>query len=302
MFKKLSMAFLGLTLALTLPTIAQAETVMERIARTGVIRMAGYDQAIPYAYYNENNQLVGYSIDLAALIEQDVSRYLGKPVKVEFQPISQLSELIPKVANQEVDLACNMQFTWERENFVDFSLPYSLSGIRLLAKKGSLKGDPSSLTGKRVVVFPNSLGETVIKSIQPQATLVRVSSVDEAIEALVSGKADAIAGDTVVLAGGIQKSNPSNYELVPAEPFARYGVACMMPEDNSTFRNVVNQSIAKMLQGYIDNDPKYTAMVNKWIGDQGIVELPSELIKAYFRSVLFSYEEIPLTGVPAPSK
>lgn len=86
------------------------------------------------------------------------------------------------------------------------------------------------------------------------------------------------------------------------EPFARYGVGCMMPEDNSSFRNLVNQAIARTLQGYLNGDSKYTAMVNKWIGPQGIVELPTELIKAYFQSVLFSYEEIPLTGVPAPSK
>lgn len=302
MLKKLSMAFLGLTFALALPTIAKAETVMERIARTGVIRMAGSSDVIPYSYFNENNQLVGYSIDLVSLVEQEVSRFLGKPVTVEFQSISQLSELIPTVAHGKVDLACNTQFTWERENFVDFSMSYSLSGIRLLTKKGSLKGDATSLAGKRVAVLPNSLGETIIKSIQPQATLVKVSGVNEAIEALVSGKADAIAGDTVVLAGAIQKSNPSNYELVPTQPFARYGVGCMMPEDNSSFRNLVNQSIARILQGYLDDDPKYSAMVNQWIGPQGIVELPTELIKAYFQSVLFSYEEIPLTGVPAPSK
>ncbi|HAC62339.1 MAG TPA: amino acid ABC transporter substrate-binding protein [Cyanothece sp. UBA12306] len=302
MLKKLSIAFLGLTFALALPTMAKAETVMERIARTRVIRMAGSSDVIPYSYFNEKNQLVGYSIDLISLIEQEVSRFLGKPVKVDFQSVRKISELIPKVAYGQVDIACNTQFTWERENFVDFSLPYSLSGIRLLAKKGSLKGDAASLVGKKVAVLPNSLGEKLIKSIQPQATLVKVSGVNQAIEALVSGKADAIAGDTVVLAGAIQKSNPSDYEVVPAQPLARYGVGCMIPEDNSSFRNLVNQSIARMLQGYLDDDPKYSAMVNKWVGSQGIVDLPTELIKAYFQSVLFSYEEIPLTGVPAPSE
>lgn len=302
MVKKLSTILLGLTFALALPTVVKAETVMERIARTGVIRMAGSSDVIPYSYYNDKNELVGYSMDLASLIEEEVSRFLGKPVKVQFQPISEIGELIPKVANREIDLACNTQFTWQRENFVDFSMSYSLSGIRLLTKKGSLTGDAESLADKRVAVLPNSLGETIITSIQPQATLVQVSGVKEAIEALVSGAADAIAGDTVVLGGAIQRENPSDYELVPVQPFARYGVGCMMPEDNSSFRNLVNQSIARILQGYLDDDPEYSAMVNKWMGPDGIVELPTELIKAYFQSVLFSYEEIPLTGVPAPSE
>jgi polar amino acid transport system substrate-binding protein len=302
MLKKTSIALLGLLLAIALPATATAETIVEKAARTGIITMGGRTDVIPYSYVNDKKELVGYSLDVAALIEQEVSRYLGKPVKIQFQPINELSALIPKVANGEVDLACNTQFTWEREMFVDFSVPYSLSGIRLLAKKGSLTGAPESLVGKRIGVLPNSLGESTLKIVQPKAVLVAIAGVDEGIGDLLAGKVDAIAGDSIVLAGNVQRVSETDYELVPQAPYVRYAVGCMMPENNSTFRNLVNLAITKMLQGYWVGDAKYTDIVNKWLGPKGIIGLPPELIKDYFQMVLLNYEQIPIADSPTTSK
>ncbi|MGB3188921.1 MAG: extracellular substrate binding-like orphan protein GrrP [Limnoraphis sp.] len=294
MFPKFLIAFLGILVALSFPTTAKAETVVEKAARTGIITMGGRSDVIPYSYINDKKELVGYSLDVASLIEQEVSLYLGKPVEVQFQTINELSEVIPKTANGEIDLACNTQFTWQREMFVDYSMPYSLSGIRLLIKKGSLTGTPESLVGKRIAVLPNSLGESTLKSFQPKAVLVTVAGIDQGIADLVSGKVDAIAGDSVVLAGNIQRVSETDYQLVPSAPYVRYAVGCMMPENNSTFRNLVNLAIAKMLQGYVIGETKYTDMVNKWLGPVGILEIPTEIIKDYFQTVLLNYEQIPI--------
>ena len=302
MYKKFSLALLGLLFTLSLSPTAKAETVMERAARTGIIRMGGRTDVIPYSYVNDKKELVGYSIDIASLIEEEVSLYLGKPVKIQFETINDFSELFPQVANGEIDLACNTQFAWQREMFVDFSVPYSLSGIRLLAKKGTLKGTPESLAGKRIAVLANSLGEATLKLVQPKAILVPVKGVDEGITALISGQVDAVMGDSVVLAGNVQRVSDTAYELVPENPYARYGVGCMLPENESTFRNLVNLAIAKMLQGYIVGDEKYTAIVDKWLGPEGLLELPRELIKEYFQMVLLNYEQVPLSNVQKTTK
>lgn len=302
MYKNLSIVFLQLLIAILLPTVAKAETIVEKAARTGIITMGGRADIIPFSYLNEKKDLVGYSQDVAALIEQEVSLFLGKPVTIKFQQINSFPELFSKVSNGEIGLACNTQFTWQREMYADFSIPYSLSGIRLLTKTGSLKGTPESLVGKRVAVLPNSLGESTMKIVQPKAILVPIAGVDEGIDVLVSGKVDAVAGDSNILAGTIQRVSETGYELVPANPYARYAVGCAMPENNSTFRNLVNIAIAKMLQGYVAGDAKYTTMVNKWLGPKGILELPPELIKDYFQTVLLNYEQIPIANSPKTSK
>ncbi len=299
MLKKLSIAAFGLLIALALPQTVRAETVFDKVNRTGVVTFGTKTDIIPYSYVNDKQKLVGLSVDVVELIRQELESNLNRSINVDFKVINNQDELIKKVSKGEIDLACSTQFTWERENFVDFSLPYSLSGIRFLIKNSStLTGTADSLVGKRVAVIPNSMGEVVMKRLQPKAILVPVQDVDDGIADLKSGKIDAFAGDSIVLAGNILKANPENFAMVPVKPIARYGVACMIPQNNSLFMNSVNRAIAKLMQGYLIGDQKYVDIVNKWIGAEGLVEVPKELVRAYFETIIMSHEQIRLTDTP----
>ncbi|MFQ4144020.1 extracellular substrate binding-like orphan protein GrrP [Chlorogloeopsis sp. ULAP02] len=296
MYKKLAITTLGLIFSMALPRPSWAETVMEKIARTGVLTIGTRLDTIPYSYVNDKKQLVGYSIDVVNLIKQEVEGKLGRPVQLQVQVIDDPGQLIPKITAGDVDMVCNAQFTWQRDQYVDFSIPYSLSGIRLLTKKGNnLAGTPESLVGKRIGVVPNSLGESVMKTVQPKAVLVSLKEAEEAFAALRDGKVDAVAGDTIILAGNAQRVDPKGFQVLPVQPYARYGVGCMVAENNSTFLNAANQAIAKLMQGYVIGDKKYVDIVNKWVGPNGIVEIPPELIRTYFETIILSREQIPLT-------
>jgi polar amino acid transport system substrate-binding protein len=282
----------GLLASLALPLAAHAESVVERAARTGVITMGGRTDVPPYSFLNGKQELGGYAIDVASLIEAEVSRYLGKPVKVEFVPTEDPAKLFGQVSRGEVDLACGAQFTWEREMFVDFSIPFSLSGIRVLTRTGKLEGSPESLAGKRIAVVAGSLGEATIKALQPRAALVPLASLAEGIRELQAGRVDGVAGDSITLAASIKSKSATGFELVPAEGYARYAVGCILPENNSTFRNLVNLAIARMIQGYVSGDPSSTALVNRWMGPQSVLGLPPEVIRTYFQTVLLNHEQI----------
>jgi polar amino acid transport system substrate-binding protein len=299
MFNKLSIAVLGLLIALSLPQNARAETVFEKVSRTGVLTFGTRVDTIPYSYVNDKKQLVGYSVDIIELIRQELESKLHRPVTVEFSVINDPNELIQKVSNAGIDIACSTQFTWQRAEYVDFSIPYSLSGIRLLIKSSSnLTGTPKSLIGKRVGVVPNSMGEVAIKVVQPKAVLVPLKEAEVGFAQLQNGKIDAIAGDSIVLAGNVLKANPQAFALVPVQPYARYGVGCMVPQNNSMLLNSVNRAIAKLMQGYIIGDKKYVDMVNRWLGPKGLVEFPEELIRTYFQTIILSHEQIPLMEAP----
>jgi polar amino acid transport system substrate-binding protein len=299
MLKKLSIAVLGLLIALTLPQQAKAEPVFDKVARTGVLTFGTRIDTIPYSYTNDKEKVIGYSVDVVEQIRQELQNKLNRPVTVEYKVINNPDELIKQVINGQVDIACTTQFTWQREDYVDFSIPYSLSGIRLLIKnKSALTGTPDSLVGKRVGVVPNSMGEAVMKVIQPKAVLVPFAEAEQGFRDLKSGKVDAIAADSIMLAGATLKSNPEDFVLVPTQPYARYGLGCMIPQNNSMLMNSVNRAIAQIMQGYIIGDKKYVQMVNQWVGPNGIVELPEELIRTYFELIISSHEQIPLTGTP----
>ena len=285
---------LGLILTLFLPRSSLAETVIEKVARTGILTVGTRIDLIPYAYVNDRQQLVGYSVDMINLIKEELERQLDKEITIQTVVEEKFEDRIPQIVNGAVDIACSTAFTWERDKSVDFSVSYGISGIRLLAKGDSEIDDSTeSLVGKRIGVAPYTISESTMKFIQPQAALVPIEDVDGGFKALQSGEIDAIAGDTIVLAGVVQRDNPDDYKLRPIQPYARYGIACMMPENDSSFRDLVNYSLVKFMQGFVTNEKSSIDIVDRWFGRQaGIVEIPPELIRDFFQNIILSREQI----------
>ncbi|NCS24820.1 MAG: transporter substrate-binding domain-containing protein [Microcystis aeruginosa BS13-02] len=293
MKKILQLVGLGCILPMFLASASLAETVVEKVARTGFLTVGTRFDAIPYSYVNEKGELVGYSMDVLERIRKRLETRLGRPVTLQMIEANQPGEKINLIRSGDIDIACSTAFTWERAKVVDFSISYSISGIRILAKKGSNLSTPQSLIGKRIALVPSSAAVDVIKLVQPQATIVTTySTVEEAIEALKTGKIDAIAGDSISLAGTILRDNPKIYEIVPEEALANFGIACMVPENNSTFLDDVNYAIVKMMQDYITNDTATVSQIDRWFGSQGMVPIPPELLKGFFAFKVIEHAQI----------
>jgi len=276
-----------------LASASLAETVVEKVARTGFLTVGTRFDAIPYSYVNDKGELVGYSMDVLERIRKRLETRLGRPVTLQMIEANQPGEKINLIRSGDIDIACSTAFTWERAKVVDFSISYSISGIRILAKKGSNLSTPQSLIGKRIALIPTSAAVDVIKLVQPQATIVTTySTIEEAIEALKTGKIDAIAGDSISLAGTILRDNPKIYEIVPEEALANFGIACMVPENNSTFLDDVNYAIVKMMQDYITNDTATVSQIDRWFGSQGLVPIPPELLKGFFAFKVIEHAQI----------
>ena len=293
MKKILQLVGLGCILPMFLASASLAETVVEKVARTGFLTVGTRFDAIPYSYIDDKGELVGYSMDVLERIRKRLETRLGRPVTLQMIEANQPGEKINLIRSGEIDIACSTAFTWERAKVVDFSISYSISGIRILAKKGSNLSTPQSLIGKRIALVPTSAAVDVIKLVQPQATIVTTySTVEEAIEALKTGKIDAIAGDSISLAGTILRDNPKIYEIVPEEALANFGIACMVPENNSTFLDDVNYAIVKMMQDYITNDRATVSQIDRWFGSQGMVPIPPELLKGFFAFKVIEHAQI----------
>lgn len=298
MNRNISITGLSLLLAIGISQPAWAETVMEKVARTGILTVGTRMDLVPYSYVDDQGQLVGYSVDVTKLIQNQLQAELGKNITLQVVPEEDFSQRMAHLASGEVDIACDTAFTWQRDQYVDFSVSYGVSGIRLAVPTNSSLGTPESLAGKRIGVLPNTTAEETIKAVQPAAIIVPLQGVQESLAALKQGQVDAIAGDTVVLAGEIARTGPNDFALVPAEPYARYGIACMVPENNSSFLDLVNYSLVNMMQGYINGD---TSIVNKWFGPEGIVDLPPELIRGFFQSTILTRAQIPPTASTLPA-
>ncbi|MEB3312366.1 MAG: extracellular substrate binding-like orphan protein GrrP [Snowella sp.] len=302
MLKKLSITLLSLLLVLGGTKATLAETVLEKVARTGVLTLGSDLDLVPYAYVNSKGELDGYTLNIVNLIRQEVEQQVGRPVALEIVEAKGITERITKLLTGEIDLACDTAFTWTRDKYIDFSISYGIAGIKLLVPKNSNLGTPESLVDKRIGLVPKTVSEKAIKLAQPKANLVNFETLEAALMALKEGKVDAVAGDNIILDGLRQKAGLLDTKLVPQTSYANYGVACMVAQNNSGFLRLMNYSIVKFMEGYLAQEKTSSEIVDRWLGPNGITRVDPEAVRSFFNYTVMSHEQIPLTNTVQGAK
>lgn len=268
------------------------EGVVQRVARSGELVLGGFPDVPPLMVVGPQGQPSGYAILVADRIAAELTKALGRPVRVRFAPTDNPASLVRSIASGKADLACGLPFSWELEMQVDLSLPIGLSGLRLLAPAGRFDGTPAALAGRRIGVVRQSLGATQLAGMQPKAIPVAFDSLQAAVAALKANTVEGVVGDTIVLAGLVRQQGLQGLALSPDFPYEAYGVSCVMAENDSAFRNVVNLAIARLLLGYLDGQPDTVAAVNRWLGPASAVGLKEATIRASFEAALLGVESI----------
>ena len=284
-------ALLGLSL-LSAVVPVHAEGVLERVTRSGVLRVIGPTDKPPLLSLDDQGVPRGYGMVVNDRVANLLARILGRPVRVVFQPAVDSPQLDNQLLTGRAELACGLPFSWERDTALDFSIPILLSGVRLMAPAGRFSGDPQALSGRSIGAVGGSLGETTLRGVQPGARVVTFRTLPEALNALGSGQVDGVMGDSLLLKGMAGRLGLTGMELTPRVPFDRYALACAMPENTSAFRNVVNRAIASLQQGYLDGDPASVAEVNRWLGPGSAVNLPTETLQSGFEVLLTGVESL----------
>ena len=151
---------------------ALAETVLEKIKRTGVLTAGARGTAIPFAFVSEKNEWIGFSIDLLGAIRARLEKKLGKPIKLEKKEVTPENRFT-LVASRTIDIECSSTtYTRSRDEIVDFSINFFFTGAQLLVKKGSGIKDVADVAGKRVGVLRGATTERALRAAQPKADVV----------------------------------------------------------------------------------------------------------------------------------
>ena len=245
-----------------------AETVLEKIKRTGVLTAGTRANSIPFAFINEKNEWIGFSIDLLEAIRARLEKKLAKRIRLEKKEITPATG-IPLVANRTIDVECgSMTYTRGRDETVDFSINFFFTGTQLLVKKGSGIKSVADVAGKRVGAAHASTGEKNLRASQPKADVVIFQDHPAGLLALEQGRIVAYVSDGILLAGLTAKAkNPKDYEVVGF--LAKDPYSCSVPENDSRWRDFVNHTFMEL----IDNG-KYFELYDKWFGERGVVPYP----------------------------
>ena len=203
---------------------------------------------------------------------------------IEPVPVASAREGLDKIRSGEADLACGVAFSWERQNSVDYTIPFANGGVRLLAPEGN-DGTPASLKGQTIGVVQDSVASTVLAASLDDVQFKFFEGPEQALAALKSGDVKVLGGDSLWLKAN-HKATAPDAVVVPERAYARSGVGCVVGDATPKLLNVSNLAIGWLLGAYVDNDPAVRSEVNRWIGQDSAIGLSDDQISKFFRIVL----------------
>ena len=116
--------------SMTHQSVAQSSSAMDAIKSRGVLKVVTMTTIPPFAFKNEQEQIVGVDIDIAKLVAREL---LGDASKVEFVSVSGDGRW-PAILSGQGDLGIATVYM-NRANNVSFSQPVYNVGITLLVAK-----------------------------------------------------------------------------------------------------------------------------------------------------------------------
>src|SRR3954469_13899305 len=121
-------------LAIALPAAAQ-EGTLKKIKDSGSITIGQRDASIPFSYYDDKQQPIGYAMDLCMRIADAVKAELKLPkLDVKYQLVTSANR-IPLMANGTIDLECGSTTNnLERQKQVWFTITHFVTANRWVAK------------------------------------------------------------------------------------------------------------------------------------------------------------------------
>ena len=159
---------------------------LTRIKERGAIRIGFSPDALPFSFFNVDNQLVGFDIELAYKLAQELG------VKIEFVPIVKRASLKSYLEVDYFDIAVGgFAATIKRSQEVQFSAPYLYLTMALVvpdSRDVEFASVKSINQLKTLKIGGLSKFLTLIKLYFPQAEMVSLNSPRDFFEEKGSGK------------------------------------------------------------------------------------------------------------------
>jgi glutamate/aspartate transport system substrate-binding protein len=235
------------------PAPAQELTgTLKKIKETGTITLGHRESSIPFSYFDDRQQVVGYAMDLCYRIVEAVKRELKLPkLDVKLNPVTSATR-IPLMANGTIDLECGSTTNnLERQKQVAFTITHFVTANRFVSKRKANLKTVDDLKGKTVVSTSGTTNIKQITEINAEKKLgMNILAAKDHAEAFLMVETDRAAAfvmDDILLYSFVANSkSPKDYVIsataLSVEP---YGI--MLRRDDPAFKKVVD---AAMIQTY----------------------------------------------------
>lgn len=249
---RILMAALLATAVFSAPAFSQDTSTLKKIKETGVITLGHRESSIPFSYYDDKQQVIGYSHEfmLKAVEAIKADQKLAK-LEIKMMPVTSANR-ITLIQNGTVDIECGSTTNnLERQKQVAFSNTIFVIGTKLLTKKDSGIKDFADLAGKNVVTTAGTTSERLLRKMNEdkgmKMNVISAKDHGESFLTLETGRAVAFMMDDALLYGETAKAKrPADWVVVgTAQSKEAYG--CMLRKDDPAFKKVVDTAIANVM-------------------------------------------------------
>ena len=228
---------------------------LARIKEKGTITVAMEGTWAPWTYHNEQDELVGYDVEVA----QKIAEKLG--VTVTFVE-GEWDGLLAGLDDGRYDLMVNgVGVTAERQQKYDFSTPYAYNRTAVI-----VRGDydeihsMEDLKGKTTA---NTISSTYATQAEKYgATVTGVDDLNQTIELLLAGRIDATLNAEVTFSDYLKAHPDANIKVATfSDEVEQVAIPVRKGEDSASLLAAVNQALKELAES-----GELTALSEKYFG------------------------------------
>ncbi len=253
-FKVVVVALLTLILAVC-PALADGEDQLAAIKAKGEIVVATEGAWAPWTYHDEQGNLVGFDVEVAKAIADKLG------VTATFAE-TEWDGIFAGLDAGRYDIAANgVEVTDERAEKYNFTTPYGYIRTALI-----VRGDNDDITsfedlaGKHTA---NSIASTYMTLAESYgATAVGVDTLDQTIQMVLSGRADATLNAEVSFYDYMAVHPDANIKVVAlTDDASRVSIPVRKDEKSASLLEAINQAIAEL-----DEEGELSRISEKYFG------------------------------------
>ena len=253
-FKVVVVALLALILAVC-PALADGEDQLAAIKAKGEIVVATEGAWAPWTYHDEQGNLVGFDVEVAKAIADKLG------VTATFAE-TEWDGIFAGLDAGRYDIAANgVEVTDERAEKYNFTTPYGYIRTALI-----VRGDNDDITsfedlaGKHTA---NSIASTYMTLAESYgATAVGVDTLDQTIQMVLSGRADATLNAEVSFYDYMAVHPDANIKVVAlTDDASRVSIPVRKDEKSASLLEAINQAIAEL-----DEEGELSRISEKYFG------------------------------------
>jgi glutamate/aspartate transport system substrate-binding protein len=241
-----------------------ANDTLAKIRQSGAVTIGHRESSVPFSFVDDQQQPVGFSMDLCARIIAKIRTSLGMPnLKVNYQPVT-ASNRIPLLQNGTIDMECGSTTnSLKRQKVVSFLLTTFVAGTKILVKSNSKATGLRDLKDQVVVLSSGTNNISAVQAFDKENSLglkyLYGKDHGESFAMLETDRAQGFATDDILLYSlRANARDPKQYKVVgdflSEEP---YGI--MIRKDDAAFKALSDEALRKLFK-----DGTYEQLYKKW--------------------------------------